>query len=366
MKIGFILLFVTLLLGQLGAITVLPGIVVYVHDVVLFVILCIGFWKTKHFIRPTLFIPIVGFSVVGFISLFFALFRFEVWQVALGSLYLVRWIIYACLYIFIRQSSKFGMFLLRGLFVTGSAFSVLGLMQYILYPSLRNLWYLGWDPHYYRLFSTFLDPNFAGLFIVLTILLGFARMRINKWIWFVQGINFLALYLTYSRGSYLALLVGSIIWVILEKRWKILWLVTIAVSLVILIPKPGGNTLALLRRDSTISRIDNWKDSIQIIQRSPIIGHGFNTLRIIRDDPISKAASGVDNSFLFLSATTGIVGLGMYLWLLWSTVDVWHVYHIAILAALLIHSQFINSLFYPWIMIWFWIYIGARETIFDT
>lgn len=355
MKLGFILLFVSLLIGQLGAISLAPGVVIYFHDIVLFILFCFGFATKKAFVRPKLLRPIVFFAGVGLVSLLVNFSRFTPWQVGLSSLYLVRWAGYALIYLMIVQIPKIRTFLLRGLYVTGTVFSLLGLVQFVLYPSLRNLWYLGWDPHYYRLFSTFLDPNFAGLFIVLTFLLG-VRLRNN---WIFQGVNLLALYLTYSRSSYLALLVAGIVWIIKEKKWKALWVVALIVSLVIFIPRPGGDTLRLLREDSTISRVENWQESLQLAGKSPIIGLGFNTLPSLHGNPVSKAAAGVDNSFLFLLATTGIVGLGMHIVLLWR------MRNIAILSAVIVHSQFINSLFYPWIMLWLWIYLGARETSDD-
>lgn len=361
MKTGYIILLVALLFGQLAGVTILPGVVMYVHDMVLLVLLSIRFWKIKHFVRPRLFGPIVLFSVVGLLSLFFALFKFTPWQVGQGSLYLLRWIAYASVYMILAQETTQGLFFLRGLFFTGSAFSVLGLLQYILYPNLRNLWYLGWDPHYFRLFSTFLDPNYAGLFIVLTIFLG---LHINKRLWPVQIINLLALYLTYSRGSYLAFASGVVIWIVMKKQWK--WLFGLPVfAVLILLPKPGGDTLRLTRVDSTVSRVENWQEATKLCMKSPLIGYGFNTLRFIprtgETEITSHAAAGVDNSFLFLLVTTGFVGLVSYLWLLWSMRSSSPLYWAA-MTTTLVHSMFTNSLFYPWILLWWWIIAGTSRS----
>ena len=56
-----------------------------------------------------------------------------------------------------------------------------------VYPDLRNLWYLGWDPHYYRVFATLLDPNYVGILLVLTIFVWIYIWVNNKKlrIWFV-------------------------------------------------------------------------------------------------------------------------------------------------------------------------------------
>jgi O-antigen ligase len=368
----FLLLSAGLLLGQLGGIMLAPGVAVYVHDIVVGVMIVWGIVRairTKRFVVPILTRSIVAFAAVGVCSLLVSLVYLQSWQVVQGSLYLWRWIAYACVYVCIVQEKQGSMMLLRGLYVSGSIFSVLGLVQYVLYPNLRNLWYLGWDPHYFRLFSTFLDPNFAGLFILLTILLGIVLSWPKRWYWVLQCINLVALYLTYSRSSYLAFVVAIIVWIIFSKQWRWSIVLCAAIAAILFIPTPGGETLRLLRVDSTLSRIANWYEAVQLIQRSPVLGHGFNTLRFVQpgnsvlvpNTPLSRAAAGVDNSVLFLLTTTGFIGIVVYLLLLYRMQGISRASHIAILTAILVHSQFINSLFYPWIMLWIWIYAGAAE-----
>jgi len=258
-------------------------------------------------------------------------------------------------------------------------------LQFFLYPDLRNLMYLGWDPHYYRLFSTLLDPNFAGIIFVFTVFLGcyMYLQKKSKWILGISLIPFVALVLTFSRSSYLAFFIGSLAFAILEKKWK--QFVTGFVLFVVLffaIPNPGRDFLHMDRMVTSIARIENWQESLTLIQKSPIFGYGFNTLRYVQEKPtaidtVSHAGAGVDDSFLFLLATTGILGFGMYLWLLVSIVrfafritaffgDA-RVFGHTVLATMIsvcIHSQFVNSLFFPQVMIWMWILIGVLEVKF--
>lgn len=368
MNFWFLILFAALIAGQLGAFTVSPGVTFYLHDVAVVALLTAGFFilfNKKRFIQPRLYRQMNAFAIVASISLLFAFARFEPQEVGIASLYWVRWVLYAFVYVLIVQTARMSAFLFRGLYATGSIFSLLGIVQFFLYPNLRNLEYLGWDPHYYRLFSTFLDPNFAGLFITLTILLGFAKRDWVKAQLYLQAINIVALYLTYSRGSYLAFLAAGIVWIVLGRRWNMLGFVAGAVFLILVIPRPGGDTLRLLRLDSTIARVVNWRASATLIAQSPVYGHGFNSLRFVRGDFVSKAGAGVDNSTLFLLATTGVAGFAAYAWLLCETRGITRPGHWAIMTAVIVHSQFINSLFYPWIMLWLWIYWGASETIDD-
>ena len=106
------------------------------------------------------------FYIICFISLVFNLKNFSLNQILIGSLYLFRFISYSSIYflvkIIFKKNSRFVEIILLA---WGLIFIFLGFLQYFLYPNLRNLYYLGWDDHLYRLFSTFLDPNFAGLFI---------------------------------------------------------------------------------------------------------------------------------------------------------------------------------------------------------
>jgi hypothetical protein len=76
---------------------------------------------------------------------------------------------------------------------------------------------------------------------------------------------------------------------------------------------------------------------------------------------VSKAAAGMDSSLLFVAATTGIIGAAAYIYLLFSMIRNGKKsrFYIASFAALLVHSLFVNSLFYPWVMIWMWILTGA-------
>src|SRR5207237_858262 len=89
-------------------------------------------------------------------------------QLFFSSLYAVRWVMYLMLIGSISSLSLGGKkTIAKWMVIAGSAVVILGLIQLIFYNSLRGLYYLGWDEHLYRLFSTFLDPNFAGMYLVI-------------------------------------------------------------------------------------------------------------------------------------------------------------------------------------------------------
>ncbi len=372
MRILFTLLLGSLLVGQLGGIPLKEGVVVYFHDIVTCVLvgLVVFRYRKQGMQRsPVLGIPILVFAAIGVLSLVVNIPRYTPAQLGEASLYLIRWVLYAGIYVASLHKQINSQFLKRGLFFTGTGVAALGLIQYALYPGLQNLWYLGWDPHYYRLFSTFLDPNFVGIVIALTMFIGLAERKlfVGRVFWVSQMINGLALYLTYSRSTYLAFAAGVVAWIIVKKEWRLLWGLVLF-AFVIALPKPGGDTLKLTRVNSTLSRLENWQASIARFSEAPLLGHGFNTLRfrpIFTQPPIlagvvSRAAAGVDSSVLFLLITTGVLGTAVYGWLLIRMGRLSWGFSILIIV-LLVHSLFTNSLVYPWVLVILWMYAGAVE-----
>lgn len=351
-----VLLWLGLLAGQLGAIPLGAGVVLYVHDVVLVITLLVAslrYQLIKTVREARLLRPVWLFAAVGAVSILVNSSGHPMEGTIRGSLYLVRWVTYALVYALVLASPVSARAWLAGLGSLGVAFAGLGFVQLILYPDLRNLWYLGWDPHYYRLFATLLDPNFAGIILVLAL---FVLWHLG---WRLAALLVLvALLLTYSRSSYAALLAGIGATLIPRHRWK-QWLIITLMLLVgiVYLPKPGGETLLLDRYDSTVARVQNWSQSLARIAGHPLLGLGWG------------AGKGVDSSFLFVGVGSGIAGSAAYLWLVIEQVKTvlrrrdapGRFLLLGSLAAVGIHSLFVNSLFYPWVMLWLWALMGIAQ-----
>ncbi len=338
------LLFISLLAGQLGRIQITSDIAFYFHDIVIFCYLLFHFKK----IKLTLITPLtIVFS--SYILLRAGNFA--------GLLYILRLFLYISAIQLVLISKKLQSFWLKWLYYLGVGYAAIGFFQLLLYPNLRNLSYLGWDPHYLRLFSTLFDPNFVGCIIVICFFLGLYLLTTAKsklLLFFTQFILLFALLLTYSRSSFVAFVAGLIVFIWVTKQWKYMFFLVLIPLVIFLFPSIGGISTDIGRLWSVTARITNWQEGIQLFFRSPIIGNGFAFRRI-------------DSSVLFMLVTTGIIGfagfanLGIYFirfglsmkkLLLKAT-------YFSILAALFIHSMFVNTLFYPQILIWFWIFIGA-------
>ncbi len=327
--------------------------------------------------------PIFLFIAAAVISQVINFNDFSLEQIRIGLLYLLRWILYASLYfVFVDVGKKNLKNIVNYMILSGVFILIFGFIQYKFYPSLKNLYYLGWDDHLYRLFSTFLDPNFAGVFIVLFIIFIFFQKFKNKYAYYgLLLVSFAALILTYSRGAILMLLVSTFSYSLLKKNYKligglvgVLVLITIALS-------PNFHTVNtdLFRMPSLTQRIENTKQTLFVYRENPIFGVGFNNFRYARDRYIQKdwvdypshAGAGSDNSFALILATAGIPGFLTYLFLLYKvfklglknlkkTPYAWIL--VLSLVGLIVNSFLLNSLFYSFIMIWMWIVIGLTES----
>ncbi len=381
-KILIALLWVSLLLGQLGVLPLAEGVHLYVQDVVLVLIILYAvlhdglIGKLSHL---RLAAPIALFAGLGIVSHAANVTQYPLEVIGKGSLYLWRWVAYAFFYAAVVNSPLSSRFWLRWLAGFGVALSILGLLQFSLYPDLRNLWYLGWDPHYYRVFATLLDPNYVGILLALTIFLWvYVFVSVKRTFRPLIGAGIVvaavAMLLTYSRGSYLAFLAGVGAAIILLGRWKQgLFVGLIFLVVIVYIPKPGGETLSLDRYDSTVARIQNWNQTIARIAERPVFGFGFNVVPFLDSDERralpGRAGAGIDSSILFVGVTTGIAGLIGYLWLLLQQIKpafgfkrtTLKIMYLSSFAAVFVHSLFVNSLFYPWVMVWMWGLVGIME-----
>lgn len=390
MDILVTLLLIALPLGSVIRLEILPNAFVYPQDITAAILAFYILWKNKTQITQTIgkkigiaFLFFAGFALVG---LLLAAPNLELKSFAVSLLYLLRFALFFML-IFVGLSNtqdtnkKYLLWLLLSGFVT----IIAGFIQYFLYPNLRNLYYLGWDDHLNRMFSTFLDPNYAGVFFVLVfiLLISFlqsAQKRVYKILFVIMIIVTLAgLLLTYSRGSYIMFAVALLTYFIVSQQKKILVLCCLGALVgVLLIPKnTGGEGVNLLRTFSIFQRLRSVENGIAIFQKSPIYGVGFNTYRYAQEryglldkkSEKSHSGAGVSNSYVFLLATTGIVGLILYL-NIWRAIlnelrarkkilgQYMFAAVVASIGGFFVHALFDNTLFYSSIAVWIYLLVG--------
>jgi len=389
-KIISTLFFIFLVLFPFGQLTRIPltflnspDVHLYLIDIVLFLlVLGWGLWRffvdRRKYQLPPLAKPIFLFVLIGGFSLIVNSPLFSGREVGVGFLYLLRWIFYAGLY-FVLFDLKEKLSWLRKdlscfLMIIGSMVGIFALIQYFLWPNLKALEVLQYDPHFYRTVGTFLDPGFTGIILVLTLILMSVKNSGKNWrLWGVWGIVYIALALTYSRASWLAFFVGMTVIAFYKKSWKLfLFIAGILILTWFLIPQPVGEGGKLTRTYTIQSRFENYQQAVKIIKERPILGVGFNTLRYYQKKQgflteenwqTNQAGAGLDNSWLFILATTGILGFVSYLWLCWKALGRFkNILVVSSLTAVFIHSFFLNSLFYPWVMVWLWLLLSMENS----
>lgn len=269
-----------------------------------------------------------------------------------GSLYLLRLWSYSMIAVYVFNFVKDRKAVVSSLLAVSAASAIFGWIQYFFWPDLTALKYLGWDDHLLRMVGTFLDPTFLGLILVLGIILAF-KLNLKLILYFLL----FSLAFTYSRASYLV----AGLFLLLKKQNLAL---AFFILVVLFLPKNIGEGTNLARTVSGNSKLYNYQETIEIIKKTPVFGVGFNNICKAKEIYLndlninSHGCNGADSSILFLIATTGIVGLILFVSFLTRIPN--SQYLIYSLGAVLVHSLFVNSLFYPHIMFWIFALIGSE------
>lgn len=311
-------------------------------------------------------------------------------EIVLAASYIGRFVLLAGAYLttaWLWQNEPKRDWLLNGLLITGISLLGLGFIQLLILPNLIELTKFGWDPHVGRIVATFLDPNYFGMFLTmffagtLGVFLHAPHRQQKLWLGSILLITLISIVLTFSRSSYLALAIVTTL-ILLVKSPRAMVLVIVAALIVGgSIPRARERVVGALNIDATARlRIETWSDTLQIIEDYPLFGVGYNAFGPaqvragIREDLSSLAAQGSDSSLLFALATTGVTGtifyLLFYLALFVEMLTVWRrsatswkfrgiaLAMLGIIPAYLVHSQFVNGLFYPHLFVPFALLAG--------
>lgn len=244
-------------------------------------------------------------------------------------------------------------------------FLILSAAQYLFFPDVRAIKLLGYDDHYFRAVGTLLDPNLSSVIYIFAFY-WFSDFP-KKWtLW--RLISLLLLALSFSRSGYLAFAV-SLLFVLIKKRdLKLLYWAILLAAFVWLAPKPFGEGVNLGRTYSIEARIDNTKQNVMLPSSRLVLGNGFNFVSgQSSSDQYMNRSSGVDNSYLFLWMTTGLIGVLAFGGVIvqnyrFITDKNWA---LGAFTALLVHSVFNNSLFQLQILLLFVVSLGYLRIVFD-
>ena len=230
---------------------------------------------------------------------------------------------------------------------------IFGLIQYLFWPDFTYFDVYQWDPHLYRLVSTFFDPTFTGLIYLFFIITVFLNQNFPYRLP-ILTISYLAMILTYSRATYLCFLLAFAFISHKTKKPKIFLFSLLIITLsLFLLPRRPGEATKLDRTSPIIAKIENYHEGINLFIKSPLIGFGYNHIPFVRNNknPISHANSGFDGSILTLLVTTGLIGTTLFILGLKQLYIQSNLLKQTFIWTILLHSLFANSLLYPWILL---------------
>lgn len=362
LRILLTLFFFLLSLGQIQRFQLTPQIAVYMHEVVLGGMILISGREIVNFYSN--FIPRIRRKkwLSYFIIFFFVqTFLYQIWHFDLLALsYLLRLILYAQLFPITWLAVHNLVFTKKQIYMLLVGMSiliaVLGFFQYLLFPDTRWLLAMGWDDHYYRLISTLFDPGFTGLIIAagLVIYLKVFTQKNNLINDSLTGLFFmLAILLTYSRATYLAIGVVLLFNVIFAKKRVLYFIIFCSFALIPFLPRPTGEGVRLERTASITSRITSNHQALGSLSLTKVIwGRGLYRDIVPAGSDLPSHAGVPDNSFIFLFVSLGVSGVALGISALWE-LRRWLLREplLSLLILIGVHSMINNSLFYIWTIV---------------
>lgn len=368
-RVLLVLQIISLGLGHLASIFSIGDTSVYLFDLLMaffvFSSIIYLFVSKSKLVIPETFIPFLLFFVIAVISLVINSYRLSSTELLFSAMYPIRFFIYLVFGIALFNLVKLGRLSLnfvKHAVLFGALFvSIAGFVQLIVLPDFSVMdSSLGWDPHKNRLASAFLDPNFTGCFLFLSLFLSF---MLGERPGLASIIVFLATFLTFSRSTWGALAVAVLVLGVMKYRKLLLISFLVAFLAYFAVPRVQTRISGITDpSDSAAFRLESWKNALVLAKENLAFGVGFNTYRYIQLDrgllsidlSGSHSGAGSDSSFLLVLATTGILGFIVfcfgYFYPVYVSLRECNYIFAAAMMGLFLQTQFINALFYPQVL----------------
>ena len=245
---------------------------------------------------------------VMLISLIFGSTQLLLKESIASALYLLRFVAYTALYFVVKDTAtttKQQRGIMTALLSASLLTALLGFAQLTFFANFYKLrWYeYGWDPHINRLTSTWLDPNYVGGYFACAIIilssLAVYSLQQKKWgrLSFLAigiGTLLMALVMTYSRSSYLALMTGVFFLGLIRLR-KLFFITIIAGLLIFSSSTRLQQRVNDAKKDEKerLQKIEKQEERVN--QRETAIQNKIDTLEKKLDD-IKKKEEVVDKN----------------------------------------------------------------------
>lgn len=321
--------FILFQFGQMGRISFLNQHVnVYLYELVMGLFILFVFIKYKLIPLTNLWKSDKSFFLLFFIFLISFINKVSFYSLGenlIAFAYFVRLFIYSIFaiytYFYLRKEPLF--LKKQDTYIPIFAIGIIttSLLQYFFYPDLRNLLYLGWDPHLYRLFGVFFDASISAsvyaIFIIFFLINSFQNKIVLKYKYFFVFLFLALLILTYSRDLIISLLFTVILFFIRTKKvFFIFFFIIFFVVVYNIAPKTWGEGVNLKRTFSIQSRFIDYSTGLKMWEKAPLFGIGYNRLRYDRQrlntgilNDSSHAGASFHSSYLIILVTAGLFGL---------------------------------------------------------
>ncbi len=315
-------IFLLSLLGVFGRINLAVNFSMYFFEPLLLIFILLIFLKSSTKLKKHLFpIFLPGFVFVFWLGLT-TLLKFEKNFTLIGLGYVFRlffylFVFYSFSLFFLARKQRIIFFKKKISYFFAIVVSVF-LLQYIFFPDLRPLKYIGWDPHYKRLVGPFLDAYLAASLLGILSLLSY---RLNRKI--LSFFLFILLVLTNSRAGIVSFLFAFFVSFYKDRfvREVFFLFILLAFFLFSLNPGIGGK---IFRVETVRSRLEDYKVGIKFFLKSPIVGNGYGELvkfREIRKKTLPYIKAKYNAAGSFHSPYLTILGSGgtiaFLLFLIW-------------------------------------------------
>ncbi len=189
-----------------------------------------------------------------------------------------------------------------------------------------------------RVFSTFGNPNFFADYLVLMvpIILSWAICKKSFPAWCLLGLTLFNIVLTETKGAWLGLAVTLYVWINLYglfipgsiaefvKRRLVSALVTFIVAFTLIV-----GMSPYLNVHSIPFRVFTWLSTFEMIKTHPVIGTGIGSFKVVYsafrrphifhlEDKHNTETDHSENEHLEVLFDEGIVGFGIYIWLIFT------------------------------------------------
>jgi putative inorganic carbon (HCO3(-)) transporter len=171
-----------------------------------------------------------------------------------------------------------------------------------------------------RVRGTFVHPNALGFYLVILLVMGMALVphvtrNVRPFLLPVLWASALVIIVTYSRGSWFALILGLFVVAALQAPRLILPVLGLAAVVALIVPPvtarlldlEAGPGVAGIRDSSLAWRFDYWSRVIDLANDSPLVGIGPKMTQYVTNE-----AKVVHNDFLRAYVETGVLGLTAY------------------------------------------------------